>query len=144
MDALGTDDGAPGSACRPSAASSSVARGAAPTSTAPSSPTPTCSTRSARSPPSRRRGVLRSVDYRNLGSEELGSIYESLLELHPESTPTPATFALATAAGNERKTTGSYYTPTSLISVLLDSALDPVLDEAAAQDRRTRSGRSST
>jgi len=31
------------------------------------------------------RGVLRVVDYRNLGSEELGSIYESLLELHPRS-----------------------------------------------------------
>ena len=29
-------------------------------------------------------GSLRQVDYRNLGSEELGSIYESLLELHPE------------------------------------------------------------
>ena len=26
----------------------------------------------------------RAVDYKNLGSEELGSIYESLLELHPE------------------------------------------------------------
>ncbi|HQP88873.1 MAG TPA: N-6 DNA methylase [Thermoanaerobaculia bacterium] len=34
------------------------------------------------------------------------------------------------AAGSERKTTGSYYTPTSLIECLLDSALDPVLDEA--------------
>ena len=29
-------------------------------------------------------GVRRPVDYRNLDSEELGSIYESLLELHPE------------------------------------------------------------
>ena len=28
--------------------------------------------------------VLRSVDYRNLGAEELGSVYESLLELHAE------------------------------------------------------------
>src|ERR1019366_5393234 len=27
---------------------------------------------------------LRTVDYRNLGAEELGSVYESLLELHPE------------------------------------------------------------
>src|SRR5262249_37922401 len=33
---------------------------------------------------------------------------------------------------SERKTTGSYYTPTSLISALLDSALEPILDEAAA------------
>jgi hypothetical protein len=76
--------------------------------------------------------VLRPVDYRNLGAEELGSVYESLLEQHPELNVDAATFILATAAGNERKTTGSYYTPTSLIVSLLDSALDPVLDEAAS------------
>jgi hypothetical protein len=76
--------------------------------------------------------VLRPVDYRNLGAEELGSVYESLLEQHPELNVDAATFTLATAAGNERKTTGSYYTPTSLIVALLDSALDPALDEAAS------------
>lgn len=77
----------------------------------------------------------RLVDYRNLGAEELGSVYESLLELHPEinATASPPTFALTVASGNERKTTGSYYTPTSLIQCLLDSALDPVLEEAARQ-----------
>ena len=75
----------------------------------------------------------RAVDYKNLGAEELGSIYESLLELHAEVDVDARTFALTTAAGNERKTTGSYYTPTSLISELLDSALDPVLDEAIAK-----------
>ena len=77
--------------------------------------------------------VTRTIDYANLGAEELGSVYESLLELHPELHLETATFTLTTAAGNERKTTGSYYTPTSLINELLDSALDPVLDEAAAQ-----------
>jgi hypothetical protein len=75
---------------------------------------------------------LRPVDYRNLGSEELGSVYESLLELHPQFTPDPPAFVLKSASGNERKTTGSYYTPTGLITCLLDSALDPVLNEAAA------------
>lgn len=74
-------------------------------------------------------GARLPVDYRNLGAEELGSVYESLLELHP--TFEHDRFALTTAAGNERKTTGSYYTPTSLITILLDSALDPVLDDAA-------------
>jgi Eco57I restriction-modification methylase len=77
--------------------------------------------------------VLRAVDYKNLGAEELGSVYESLLELHPELDLDAGSFQLITAAGNERKVTGSYYTPTSLISVLLDSALDPVLEEAAAE-----------
>ena len=74
--------------------------------------------------------ALRAVDYRNLGSEELGSIYESLLELHPILNAEAGTFALGTASGHQRKTTGSYYTPTSLITCLLDSALNPVLDEA--------------
>ena len=75
--------------------------------------------------------VRRPVDYKNLGSEELGSVYESLLELHPILSVDAGAFALETAGGNERKTTGSYYTPSSLIARLLDSALDPVLDEAA-------------
>lgn len=73
----------------------------------------------------------RPVDYKNLGSEELGSIYESLLELRPRIDADAASFRLEVAAGNERKTTGSYYTPTSLISLLLDSALDPVVEDAA-------------
>ncbi|HEX4680481.1 MAG TPA: N-6 DNA methylase [Gaiellaceae bacterium] len=81
----------------------------------------------------REGNALRAVDYKNLGAEELGSVYESLLELHPRLDADAGTFTLDTAAGNERKTTGSYYTPTSLISTLLDSALDPVLDAAAAK-----------
>ncbi len=75
----------------------------------------------------------RVVDYRNLGPEELGSVYESLLELHPVLHIDTATFKLDTASGHERKTTGSYYTPTSLITSLLDSALDPVLDEVSSK-----------
>ena len=75
--------------------------------------------------------LRRNVDWRNLGPEELGSVYESLLELHPDVNVEAASFSLRVAAGHERKTTGSYYTPTSLVDCLLDSALDPVLDEAA-------------
>ena len=37
------------------------------------------------------------------------------------------------AKGNARKTTGSYYTPDSLVQALLDSALDPVLDRVEAE-----------
>ena len=48
------------------------------------------------------------VNWRNVGSDELGSIYESLLERHPRIHREPATFELETAAGHERKTTGSY------------------------------------
>jgi len=72
----------------------------------------------------------RLVDYKNLGAEELGSIYESLLELVPRHDPVHQTFALVALAGNDRKTTGSYYTPSALIDLVLDETLDPLLDEA--------------
>ena len=75
----------------------------------------------------------RVIDYRHLGAEELGSIYESLLELVPKYDPADRSFQLIELAGNERKTTGSYYTPTSLIDCLLDSALDPMLDKLNGQ-----------
>ena len=75
-------------------------------------------------------GQRMPVNFGALATEEFGSVYESLLELHPivEAQPTPL-FRFKQAAGNERKTTGSYYTPSSLVDCLLDSALDPVLDE---------------
>ena len=76
---------------------------------------------------------MRPVDFGNLGSEELGSVYESLLELHPRIDTDEGPFTLAVAAGHERKSTGSYYTPTSLITCLLDSALEPVVHEALAK-----------
>ncbi|MGY5052466.1 Eco57I restriction-modification methylase domain-containing protein [Streptomyces sp. 900105755] len=84
----------------------------------------------------------RVVDYRHLDAEELGSIYESLLELVPKHNATDRTFELVELAGNARKTTGSYYTPSSLIECLLDSALDPVIDDAVKRGeiRATRSG----
>ncbi|HEX5534223.1 MAG TPA: DNA methyltransferase, partial [Actinomycetales bacterium] len=84
----------------------------------------------------------RVVDYRHLDAEELGSIYESLLELVPKHNATERTFELVELAGNARKTTGSYYTPSSLIECLLDSALDPVIDDAvkSGEIRATRSG----
>lgn len=74
--------------------------------------------------------VLRPVDYRNLGAEELGGVYESLLALTPQISADGARFTFAEFAGNERKTSGSYYTPDSLVQSLLDSALDPVVEEA--------------
>lgn len=82
----------------------------------------------------REGGRQRTVDFRNLGSEELGSVYEGLLELHPGYDPDERTYTLERLAGHERKTTGSYYTPASLVELLLDTALDPVLDRASDRD----------
>ena len=78
----------------------------------------------------RRHKVLRPVDYRNLGAEELGGIYESLLALTPQVSGDGADFTFAEFAGNARKTSGSYYTPDVLVQSLLDTALDPVVEAA--------------
>lgn len=76
-------------------------------------------------------GILQAVNYRNLGSEELGSVYESLLEMRPVLYE--GRFILQSAAGNDRKTSGSYYTPQELVNKLLETALVPVLEEALNQ-----------
>lgn len=81
------------------------------------------------------KGVLAPVDYRNMGPEELGSVYESLLELVPEIDLPARKFGFVgqtsegSTAGNARKLSGSYYTPDSLVQELIKSALDPVIEQ---------------
>ncbi|WP_141218374.1 Eco57I restriction-modification methylase domain-containing protein [Bordetella genomosp. 5] len=83
-------------------------------------------------------GGLSRVNYRDMGPEELGSVYESLLELVPDlqGLASHATARLAfvgdderdaSTKGNTRKLTGSYYTPDSLVQELVKSALEPVI-----------------
>lgn len=70
----------------------------------------------------------RRVNYAALDVEELGSVYESLLELQPvieehgHGIP-----GFSFAEGEERRTTGSYYTPPELVAELMRSALEPVI-----------------
>jgi hypothetical protein len=76
------------------------------------------------------------VNWRDMETEELGSVYESLLELTPRLTDDGRGFAFAEGGetkGHARKTSGSYYTPDSLVQALLDSALDPVLDRVESE-----------
>ena len=76
------------------------------------------------------------VNWRDMETEELGSVYESLLELTPFLTAHGRALAFVEgpeSKGNERKTTGSYYTPDGLVQKLLDSALDPVLGRVEAE-----------
>lgn len=73
---------------------------------------------------------LTRVNWRDMGPEELGSIYESLLELVPMLSNEHREFGFhfgAATRGNSRKTTGSYYTHDSLVQEQLDSALEPVI-----------------
>lgn len=83
------------------------------------------------------RAGMVPVNWRAMETEELGSVYESLLELQPQLGDDGKRLSFASEAaeqkGNQRKTTGSYYTPDSLVQLLLDTTLDPVLDDAEAR-----------
>ncbi len=85
------------------------------------------------------RSLVR-INYRDMDTEELGSVYESLLELRPviDVDASPWTFAFTSdgngerAKGSERKLTGSYYTPPALVNELVASTLDPVIAKTVA------------
>jgi hypothetical protein len=91
------------------------------------------------------RGALQRVNYRDMDSEELGSVYESLLELHPlvVVATRPWTFGFAGDEGNgtdaqatQRRLSGSYYTPAPLVLELGRCALDPLIEQTI-QDNPT-------
>ncbi|WP_376793272.1 Eco57I restriction-modification methylase domain-containing protein [Thermoflexus sp.] len=75
----------------------------------------------------------RWVNYAALDVEELGSVYESLLDNHPVIEDTPDGPVFTFTEGTERKSTGSYYTPPELVQELIRSALEPVLEEKLRQ-----------
>ena len=80
--------------------------------------------------------ALTRINWRDMETEELRSVYEGLLELTPRVADDGRAFLFAEggeAQGHARKTSGSYYTPDSLVQALLDSALDPVLDRAEGE-----------
>ena len=74
-------------------------------------------------------GSYTLIDYKNMDIEELGSLYEGMLELVPQivNDAGTLTFRLLDSSGNERKSTGSYYTPDFLVQSLIKTALDPVI-----------------
>ncbi|MBK9290658.1 MAG: N-6 DNA methylase [Bacteroidetes bacterium] len=81
------------------------------------------------------RGQLTRVNYRDLDVEELGSVYEALLELQPYfnlDLPTPA---FSFTEGSLRKLTGSYYTRHDLVAQLIKTALIPVMEERLKKAR---------
>ena len=66
------------------------------------------------------------INYRNLSVQQLGSIYERLLEYEvaqdgDEITVQPNIFA--------RKGSGSYYTPDDLVQLILSETLEPLIEE---------------
>lgn len=72
---------------------------------------------------------LRRVNYAALDVEELGSVYESLLDYQPQVVTSQGVPRFELGYGSERKSTGSYYTPPELVAELVRSALEPVIEE---------------
>lgn len=82
--------------------------------------------------------VTKRINYLDLGVEEIGSIYEGLLEYKPRVASheedidgvkiSPGTFFLD-PRGDTRRETGSHYTPPNLVDELIQHALRPVLEE---------------
>jgi N-6 DNA Methylase len=81
----------------------------------------------------RKSDVRRRVNFGGLDVEELGSVYESLLDYHPEVKIEGERSKFELVAGTERKSTGSYYTPPELVRELIKSALEPVIEERLAK-----------
>ena len=80
-----------------------------------------------------RRGPRRRVNFAGLDVEELGSVYEALLDYHPQVTIEGERSRFELVAGSERKSTGSYYTPPELVRELIKSALEPVIADRLAK-----------
>jgi len=72
------------------------------------------------------------VHYGSLGVEDLGSIYEGLLELEPGIAGATGVFHLR--AGNGRKSSGAYYTPNAFVRFLVREALAPLIAARSPAD----------
>ncbi|HOW39509.1 MAG TPA: hypothetical protein PL123_03125 [Bacteroidales bacterium] len=86
--------------------------------------------------------IVNRINYANLAIDELGSVYESLLDFEPKIAAADIKIGnrqirrgefYLDSRGTERKTTGSYYTDSRLVAQLIDSALVPVIDNALAE-----------
>ncbi|MDG5821433.1 N-6 DNA methylase [Natronococcus sp. A-GB7] len=91
-------------------------------------------------------GYQQRISYADLGVEEIGAVYESLLEFTPQlaetvieledRTITSGSFYLDDR-GMERKETGSYYTDPGLVDELIQSSLKPVVEDRVNNDAST-------
>ncbi len=79
--------------------------------------------------------LARRVNYRDMDVEELGSVYEGLLELQPVLRTAGDRPSFELGVSGERKSTGSYYTNPGLVRELIASALEPVIADAMARGR---------
>lgn len=75
----------------------------------------------------RSSGERRYINYRDLSVQQLGSIYERLLEFEIVRDDTGALGVRPNLFA--RKNSGSYYTPDELVGLILDQTLEPLIAE---------------
>ncbi len=75
----------------------------------------------------------RYISYRLLSVQQLGSIYEKLLEFTPQRDASGAVDTVLQPYA--RKDTGSYYTPQELVDLIVEQALTPLVEERIAAFR---------
>ncbi len=91
----------------------------------------------------------RYVNYRDMTVQQLGSIYERLLEREPARTPDGRIVVRPNSYA--RKDSGSFYTPQPLVDLIVERTLNPLLEErktafqakaaALQSDTRAKAGR---
>ncbi len=72
-------------------------------------------------------GIRRYINYRDLSVQQLGSIYERLLEFELRRDPDEGLIVRPNLFA--RKNTGSYYTPDELVQLILRETLGPLIEE---------------
>lgn len=77
-----------------------------------------------------RGGQRRYINYRDLSVQQLGSIYERLLEFELTRDENGAVDIRPNIFA--RKNSGSYYTPDDLVLLILDETLEPLISDAMA------------
>lgn len=82
----------------------------------------------------RSSGQRRYINYRDLSVQQLGSIYERLLEFEIVREGAVGEVGHLTVRPNlfARKNSGSYYTPDELVGLILDETLEPLIAERRA------------
>src|SRR5262249_49968320 len=73
------------------------------------------------------------IVYRDLGVEQLGAVYETLLDYRPQLAKSGLTVTLEAGSGI-RKSTGTFYTPQPIADYLVRRTLEPLVENAAPVD----------
>ena len=81
----------------------------------------------------RRGDQRRYISYRDLSVQQLGSIYERLLEFEIKRDPQQGLIVRPNLFA--RKSSGSYYTPDELVGLILKETLEPLIDDKVSAFR---------